>query len=146
MKTVLFAFMISCSVLGYSAEKPYFAYGDAQAMGVRPMVGAGVRAQKGAHAFDISWNVCPESPPNSLNVFHLKTLYLSFPKDTGLYFGAGLGILNEPKNVRVSGSLEASFGFQWANNLFLEANAIAPFRQSRTVDPVWPGLTLGFGF
>ncbi|OGN63663.1 MAG: hypothetical protein A3E80_02720 [Chlamydiae bacterium RIFCSPHIGHO2_12_FULL_49_9] len=134
------------TTLGYTTEKPYFIYGDVHAMSGYPMVGAGVRAQKGIHAFDFSGNTCLLNPPNSLNIFHLRSLYLVYPKQVGFYLGGGLGILNEPETIEISGSFESAIGYQWKNRVFLEGSTIVPFKQSQALAPVWPGLTFGVGF
>lgn len=146
MKAIACLLALALTTLGNAAEKPYFTYGDIHAMGSYPMVGVGVRTQKGVHAFDFSGNASPLNPPHSLNVFHLRSLYLVYPKQTGAYFGGGLGFLNEPETVKMSGSLESAVGYQWKNRVFLEGNAIVPFKQSQALAPVWPGLTVGFGF
>jgi hypothetical protein len=146
MKTIVSVLAFTFAVFGYAAEKPYFSYADVQAMGGHPMVGAGFRVQKGVHGFDFSGNTCPLSPPDSLNIFHVKSLYLIYPKQKGLYLGGGLGLLNDPDSIKVSGSFESAIGYQWKNRLFIEGNAIVPFKQSQALVPVWPGLTFGVGF
>lgn len=110
------------------------------------MVGVGARTQKGIHALDFAGNACPLNPPKSLNIFHLRSLYLVYPTPTGFYFGGGLGVLNDPETIKVSGSFEGAIGYQWENRIFIEGNAFVPFKQSQAISPVFPGLTLGFGF
>jgi hypothetical protein len=146
MKKVLCLLALTFAVLGKATEKLYFTYGSVQAMGGYPMIGAGVRTQKGIHTFDFSGNICPIRPPVTLNIFHLRSLYLVYPNRTGLYFGGGLGLLNEPETIKISGSFESAIGFQWANRIFLEGSAIVPLKQSPAISPIWPVLTLGFGF
>lgn len=144
MKKSLCLLAILFATLGNAKDTSYFIYGDAQAMGGLPMTGVGVRTQKGMHGFDCSTNVCFLHLPNSLNIFHAKSLYLIYPRQTGLYFGGGLGILNEPESTKITGSFEGSVGFQWHRQIFVELNAIAPF--SGALTPIWPGATVGFGF
>jgi len=144
MKTVVCFLTLIFAVVSNAAEKPHFIYGDVHAMGGYPMIGVGVRTQKGIHALDFSGNTCPLNPPGSLSSFHLRSLYLVYPKQTGFYFGGGLGILNEPESIKITGSFESAIGYQWSNRIFLEGNAIWPFKTHPA--PVWPGLTLGFGF
>jgi hypothetical protein len=146
MKKTIFFLAIVLAVWGHAAERPYFAYGNVHAMGGYPMVGLGVRAQTGIHAFDVSGNFCPLNLPDTLQIFHLKSLYLFYPARANFYVGGGLGLLNEPETTGFTGSFESAIGYQWANRFFIEGNAIAPFAQSRALLPVWPGLTLGFGF
>ena len=147
MKKITFCLLATIfTIFSYSKETPYFTYGDVHAMGGYPMTGVGIRTQKGIHAFDFSGNVCPLNPMQSLNLFHLRSLYLVYPKQTGFYLGGGLGFLNEPETVKVSGSFESAIGYQWKNRIFLEGNAIVPFKQSQVRPSVWPGLTLGVGF
>ena len=147
MKTALCLFTLIFAILGSAAEKPYFSYGEVHAMGGYPMVGIGIRTQKNIHAVDFSANTCPLNPPKSLIVFHLRALYLIYPAREGLYLGAGLGFLNEPETIkRSSGSFESALGYQWKNRIFLEGNAIVPFKKSDILPPIWPGLSLGFGF
>jgi hypothetical protein len=146
MKTFTFLLMLASALLGHATEKPYFTYGDVHTMGGYPMIGVGGRAQKGIHAFDLSINASPLSLPASLNVFHLRSLYLVYPKQTGLYVGGGLGLLNEPETVKVSGSFESAIGYQWKSRIFLEGSAMVPLKQSEASVPVWPGVTVGYGF
>ena len=153
MKSSLCLLVLIFANLGNAVEKPYFTYGNVHAMGGYPMIGAGVRAQKGIHAFDFSGNICPLKPPHSFQLFHVRSLYLVYPKQTGLYFGGGLGILNDPETIQISGSFESTMGFQWGNRIFLEANPFVPFKNSFTTRTgkqvhfyICPGLTFGFGF
>jgi len=118
-------------------------------MGGYPMVGIGFRAQQSIHAIDLSANTCPWNPPRSLTTFHFKMLYLVYPEKEGVYLGTGVGILKDPETMRhSSGSFEGAIGYQWKNRVFLEGNAILPLKKSyiQGMSPVWPGLTLGFGF
>ena len=159
MKIFLCLFVFLFAVLGHAEEKPYFSYGDVHAMGGYPMVGIGFRAQKDVHAFDLSANACPWNPPRSLTVFHFRALYLIYPAKEGLYFGAGLGFLNEPETMkRMSGSFEGAIGWQGKlgrrARIFLEVDGIVPFHKAYAASPqgiqlmsrIWPGLTTGFGF
>lgn len=146
MRTIICLLALTFAVCIHATETTYFIYGDVQTMGGYPMIGTGVRLQKGIHSFDLSGNFCPLNPPQSLNIFHLKSLYLVYPKQREFYYGGGLGILSEPESIRVSGSFESTIGYQWKNRIFLEGNVTVPFKQSQVVSPIWPGLTLGFGF
>jgi hypothetical protein len=110
------------------------------------MLGVGARLQRGIHGFDLLGNTCPLNPPVSLNSFHFRSLYLLYPAQKRFYLGSGLGMLNEPESVRISGSFECALGYQWKSQIFLEASAIVPFVQSDVVAPIWPGVTLGVGF
>lgn len=152
MKKILFLLIFAHAIFGYSEASSYFGktcystYADIQFMGGLPMVGMGVRTKSGIHAFDFSGNTCLLNPPHSLKNFHLRSLYLVYPKHTGFYFGGGLGLLNEPETIKISGSGEGAIGYHWKNGIFLEGNVIVPFKQSQHLAPVWPGLTLGFCF
>ena len=146
MKTFFCLVILILTAQVGATEKPYFLYGDIQAMGGYPMVGMGVRSQKGIHAFDFAGNACPLNQPSSFAIFHLRSLYILNPEKTNFYVGAGLGMLNEPETIGISGSFESALGYQWKNRIFAELNAIVPFKTSDSISPVWPGLTLGFGF
>ncbi len=146
MKTIIYIITFAFTAFSHATEKPYFAYVDVHAMGGYPMVGAGVRTQKGIHAFDLSGNTCSLNLPTSLNIFHVRSLYLVYPKQVGFYCGGGLGLLNEPETIQISGSFESAIGYQWKKQFFLEGHIIVPFKQSPPLTPVWPGLTLGYGF
>lgn len=146
MKVIISVLTFTCAVFGCAVETPNFVYADVQAMGGHPMVGFGFRTQKGVHALDVSGNIRPVIPPEPLIIFHLKSLYLVYPQQKGFYLGGGLGLLNDPESVEVSGSFESTIGYQWKNRLFIEGNAIVPFKQSQALVPVWPGLTFGVGF
>jgi hypothetical protein len=152
MKKIFFLLVLAHTIFGYSEtsssfEKTHYStYVDIHLMGGLPMVGVGVRTKTRIHAFDFSGNICPLNPPSSLKNFHLRSLYLAYPKQTGLYFGVGLGLLNEPETIKVSGSGEGAIGYHWENGIFLEGNIIVPFKQSKKSSPVWPGFTLGVGF
>ncbi len=125
-----------------SEEKPYFIYGDMQALGLYPLIGGGVRVQKEIHAFDFSTNFCPFNP----SIFHIKSLYLIYPQQRGFYAGGGLGILNDPETINRSGSFEIAIGYQWGNRFFLEADVLLPFKHAEGLSPVCPGLTFGVSF
>ncbi len=146
MKTVIFLLTLLFMGYGHTLESRYFVYGDAQAIGGYPMTGVGIRRQSGIHAWDISGNVCPLNPPASLQLFHVRGLYLIYPKEQGLYLGGGLGALNDPTTINFSGTIEGALGYEWQNRVFFELNGIAPIQQSPPIAPVWPGLTLGMGF
>jgi len=146
MKKIIYFLALLLSTVGIAEERPYFFYGDAHTMGGYPMVGVGIRSQKGIHAFDFSGNICPLNAPGSFNLFQLKSLYLIYPGQKGFYFGEGLGFLNEPETVKLSVSAEFAIGYQWKNRIFFEGNATVPFKHIGMFSPVWPGLTLGFGF
>ena len=147
------------AIFSHAAEKSYFGYGDLHAMGGYPMVGVGFRAQDGIHAFDLSANACFLNPPYSLGVFHCRGLYLYYPAKQGPYFGAGLGLLNEPETMKkMSGSFEMAMGWQMNSRhrikVFLEIDGIVPFQAAfsrgmlgvEKIARIWPGLTIGFGF
>jgi hypothetical protein len=144
MKTLVCLLLLT--VFSYAAEKPYFTYSNFHTMGSYPMFGAGIRIQNKSYALDFSGNTCVLNPPNSLRIVHFRSLYLAYPKETSFYFGGGLGFLNEPETINVSGSLESSIGYQWGTRFFIEGNAILPFKHSPVLAPIWPGLTCGVGF
>lgn len=75
-------------------------------------------------------NTCVLRPPVSLETFQLRGLYLIYPKEKGLYLGVGMGLVNEKELLdHVSASIEGSLGYQWNNNLFLEATYYgSPFK------------------
>lgn len=146
MKKVICFLALMIASFGNAEERPYFIYGNVHALGAYPMVGVGMRAYKGIHGFDLSVNTCPLVPPSSLGIFHVRSLYLHHPEQSGYYKGAGLGLLNEPKGIGFSGSFEGVFGYQWENKVFLEGNVIVPFKKSQFIVPFVPGLTLGYGF
>ena len=146
-----------------AAELPrYYGYGSVHMMGGYPMVGIGLRTQKGINGFDISGSALPYFTRFSDLPFHIKSLYLFHPKSKGVYLGAGLGVLNEPETVGISGSFESSFGFEWrvknGNAFFLEGDVIGPFRKStrrvykngkieiQEKRAIWPGVSFGYGF
>lgn len=126
---------------------PYFTYGAVHAMSGYPMVGMGVRTQRAIHGLDISINVSPFQLPQSLNVYHLRGLYLLYPAKEGPYLGAGLGFLNDPETMKhMSVSLEGSIGWEGKigqrAKIFFEIDGSVPFQRSE----IWPGFTMGFGF
>ncbi len=134
----------------FAKERNFFGYGDVSSMGAHPMVGGGVRSKNGIHAFDFSGHVMPWNRFSPF-IFHMKGVYLFYPREEGLYCGTGLGLLNEPASLKsVSGSIEAAIGYQSKNEnqapMFFEANLIAPFIEPQGAMRVWPGLTLGYGF
>ena len=144
-------FFAILSVNSYANEKPYFFYGETSSMGAVPMLGLGLRTQKGIHGFDFSGDIsCSPLPAHHFSdrfkMFHIKSLYLVHPKQTGIYFGVGLGIVNEPETIKLSGSAEGVIGYQWANKVFLQGNVITPFKQKSALIPVFPGLNFGVGF
>jgi len=146
MKKIIFSLLLIFTSYSYANENKIFSYMDTHAMGGYPMVGFGSRYQGGIHGFDISMNTCVLRPPFSLEIFQLRGLYLVYPKEKGLYLGAGMGLVNEKELLdHVSASIEGSLGYQWNNNLFLEVTATAPLAKTSAVK-VWPGLTIGYGF
>lgn len=151
---ILIALFALLTVSASALEESFFAYADLHAMSGYPMVGLGIRSHKGVHAIDLSANACPLNPWKSFQSYHLRGLYLFFPRQTGFYLGGGLGYLNEPETLKkTSATLEAALGFQW-RRLFLEGNIMSPYQRSHYRDRdklgagmhIWPGLTLGFGF
>lgn len=157
MRKLTCAIATICTLFAFSAEKKMFTYVDIHAMGAYPMVGVGVRTQKGFHAFDLSANVYPLSPLDTLHIFQVRALYLIYPLMQGLYVGGGIGVLKDPEIMkRPSGSLEATVGYQWSNHAFLEFNLSKPFkkfysehkeaRDIQVMPGVWPGVTFGIGF
>ncbi len=141
--------LLTLSTAAFSKEKNYFGYGDVSAMGSHPMVGVGLRSKNGIHAFDVSGHIMPWNRFSPF-IFHMKGVYLFYPAQEGFYCGSGLGFLNEPHLKSVTGSIEASLGYQSRNAdnapMFFEANLIAPFLEPQGTMRVWPGLTLGYGF
>jgi len=160
MRKFLLLFFIP--VLISSADERAFGYGDIHMMAGYPMVGVGIRSHKGANGYDFSGSLFPYFTDISRLLFHLKGLYHFHPKGGGFYFGSGLGLLNEPETMGLSGSFEAAAGFQWRTRggqvFFLQADAIAPFSKAirreivdgqlrvREERAIWPGTTFGFGF
>jgi hypothetical protein len=149
MKKIALFLVFFASMCNAGTQPPYYTYGTVHMMGSIPMLGIGLRTQKGSNGFDISANALPYFVQFSNFAFHLKGLYLFHPAGKGLYMGAGLGVLNEPELIRgISGSWEGTFGFEWQTRkgtmFFFEANAIGPF--SASTFPVWPGLSFGYGF
>lgn len=148
MKTIAFAIGILCACVSYGSL-PHF-YGETHAMGGIPMVGVGMRDHKFKQGYDFSVNVCPLNPPESLFVFHARGVYTVYPARKGMYFGGGLGVLNWPETIGVTGSLEGTLGYEWVLSnrsiVFLQANVIAPFKRDQFNFPIWPGLSLGTGF
>lgn len=158
------AFVFLFAVICHAKDLPrYYGYGSVHMMAGIPMVGMGLRTQKGMNGFDLSGSAFPYFIRFSDFAFHLKGLYLFHPAGKGLYFGAGLGLLNETEILRgISGSWEGSFGFEWrirnGNAFFLEADVISPFRKGvrqvykgdqivlEETRAIWPGVAFGFGF
>ena len=137
----IFAFLFSADQL------PYYSYGTLHMMGGYPLVGIGLRTQKGVNGFDFSASALPYFVQFSNFVFHLKGLYLFRPVGKGLYMGTRLGFLQEPEMVRgISGTWEGTFGLEWqtknGNMFFLEADVIGPMSNWS----IWPGLSFGYGF
>lgn len=146
MKKLFLLFVLTLSALA-EGHPNFLGYGEVGALGGYPMVGTGFRLGKGRHAFDYSGQMMPLSP----RIFHLKGLYLYSPWREGFYLGAGLGLVNEPESLdRLSGSMEGALGYHWKTTkgmqMFLEADAIAPFNHSQGVAKVWPGVRFGIGF
>lgn len=147
MKKILIVLLLICASYSYANEHKNFAYIDTHAMGGVPMVGFGARYQRGIHGFDISMNSCILRPPLSLEIFQLRGLYLIYPKEKGVYLGAGMGIVYEGEIVHhPTASVEGVLGYQWENNIFIEANVTAPLIKNSPAAKVWPGLTIGYGF
>lgn len=148
MKKILSIAVLVLPCLFLSGRESFFIYGDVHAMGGYPMVGLGLRAQQGVHAFDISGNLMPLNG----RIFHAKGQYLFYPYQNGFYLGAGLGLLNEPETLKnITGSFEGTLGYQWNTSkntrIFLEANGIVPSQKpDGSTVRVWPGLSLGIGF
>ena len=161
MKKII-AFILVAFVCQAAQPPRYYGYGSVHMMGGYPMVGVGLRTQKGINGFDISGSAFPYFTRFADLPFHIKSLYLFHPRSKGIYLGAGLGLLNEPETIRISGSFEGSFGFEWrikkGNVFFLEADVIGPFRKSirrvykdgkaelQEKRALWPGLSFGYGF
>jgi hypothetical protein len=140
-------FVLIARLCNAAANPPYYTYGSVHMMAGYPMVGIGIRTQKGVNGFDFSASALPYFVRFSNFAFHCKGLYLFHPKSKGVYMGAGLGLLQEPVNLGgISGSGEGSFGLEWqtrkGNMFFFEADVIAPFPNWK----LWPGLSFGYGF
>lgn len=147
-KFATFISLIFLTTFLSAVDKPYFVHGDVGTMGAFPMLGIGVRTKTGMHSFDVVGLMYPiKSFP-----FHIKGLYLLYPKEEGFYLGGGLGFLNEPESLKqVTGSYEGALGYQWNSDnkktqSFLELNVIAPFVEPQGTMRAWPGLTFGVGF
>lgn len=144
MKKLLFILLLTASL---HAET--FGYGDFQTMWGFPMAGLGVRIKKESHALDFSGNLCVWAP----HFYHVKALYIAYPNTYGLYLGGGVGAMNISRYFRdLTGTFEGALGYQWDATrhyiIFLEANAIFPFRPASEPDwaRLWPSLTFGVGF
>lgn len=157
---VFLLFAVCCHA---ADKKAYFGYGNVHMMGGYPMVGVGLRSIAGINGYEIAGSLFPYFHDVTHIMFHTKALYLFRPGGKNFYAGAGLGLLREVELLRqVSGSYEASLGFEWhtrhAHVFFLEADAISPFAKGtrRVVEDgtvvrkrsrmIWPGITFGFGF
>ncbi len=110
------------------------------------MFAAGFRGQLGLHGFDLSLSFCPSNLPRSLSIFHAKTLYCLFPFKDTFYLASGFGMVNDPKTVHLSTTFETSLGLQFKNRFFLEANGMIPMVQTSQNLPIWPGISIGYGF
>ena len=145
MKKFFLFFLLSLSLLK-SEDLSSFTYTSINTMGTYPMFAAGFRGHTGFHGLDLSLSFCPSNLPKSLTIFHLKSLYCLFPLQNSFYMGAGFGILNDPKTVHLSSTIETSLGLQFKNRFFLEANGLIPMKQTSQNFPIWPGITVGYGF
>ena len=151
MKKYFYIFLIAitsiCCATTYQENKnPIIKYMNLRSMGGLPMVGAGIRTQTGIYNLDLSANICPTDLPKTLSIFHVRGLCLIYPKQLGFYFGGGLGMLNQPETIKISSSFETAIGFQWPNKFFLEIDATCPMKHTHNINPIWPCLTLGYGF
>jgi hypothetical protein len=136
----------SAFAFGKTYGRNYSFYGSVDSMGVNPMLSVGARYHDGFHAGDFSASICPINPPESLEIFHAKGLYLFYPYESNFYFGGGLGVLKDNDQVEdVSASLEASVGYEWQNGIFVQGNITTPFKFSSISIPV-PGVSMGYGF
>jgi hypothetical protein len=145
MKKFFIFFLLPISLLR-SENLSSFTYTSINTMGTYPMFATGFRGHKGLHGLDISLSFCPTNLPKSLSIFHLKSLYCLFPMQNSLYLAAGFGMLNDPKSIHLSSTIETSLGFQFKNRFFLEANGLIPTKQTTQNFPIWPGITVGYGF
>jgi len=146
MKKFALLSLLTCSLTGLAhAETTQHPYVEFRSMGAIPMVGFGYRVKGTHHGFDLS-TAFRTFHYNKPIVFHSKGQYLYYPMPTnGFYTGVGVGCLTEESIRGVTGSFEPSIGYNW-KHVFIEANAIVPFKKPEGTIRVWPGLSVGVGF
>lgn len=153
--------LILTTLLLLSAAKTYgnyTTYLNFQHFGGYSMAGIGTRMRSGFNAIDLSISACPFDPPKSLHTYHIRGLYLFYPRQFGVYVGTGAGILHDPEAVRTNiKTFEAVIGMQLGSKFFIQVDGIVPLKKGEQVTKdnfkkylkksrIWPGLTVGLGF
>lgn len=146
MKKLMLISLLTCSLTGVAfAETTHHPYVEFRWMGAVPMAGFGYRAKNDQNGIDFSAAFRTFHLHRHI-VFHAKGQYLYYPIPTnGFYTGVGLGCLTEESIHGVTGSFEPSLGYNW-KHIFIEANAIIPFKKPDGTIRVWPGVSVGVGF
>lgn len=148
MKIAVYLIIFLSTLLAQSKETSSFVYTNIQAMGGYPLTGFGFQIQKNIHALDVNVAACVLNPPSSLKIYHTKALYLMYPLNKGIYFGAGLGLLNDPESMAApTQTVEGTFGYNSHKHFFIEMNVMAlTHLYYKDALSILPGLTLGFRF
>lgn len=147
----LFLLSIFCALfivpLQAHGDKTHFGYGEFGSIGGYPAIGGGYRMWSGHHGFDISGKTLPWIP---FGVAEVRGAYLFYPKQKGLYFGGGVGLIRELE-IKLYGNptFDVLAGYQWktarGRDLFFQVEGIAPFKKT-CCSPIWPAISFGIGF
>lgn len=153
-KVFLSLFLASSSFVFCS----YNTYLNFESIGGQRLVGITSRMRSGFNAIDLSASVSPFHPPSSFKTYHVRGLYLFYPRQYGIYVGSGAGIFNDPETcVKAKRTFEGVVGMQIGSKLFVQCDCTVPLKKDETVtvenyrkffrkSRMWIGFTIGLGF